>query len=125
MSLTWLLPQSHDGHDIVRHVKVWKHGQVCQPVGQFVQMQHLKQIHYFIWETFQQELNPCGLSQRRVQSGVKAPVQFRASETGQTFDFIRRRCLRRNRCQVAPSCLVDFRNHQSTDVYYQRMGRLC
>lgn len=46
LELTWLLPQSHDGHDIVRHVKVWKHGQVCKPVGQCVHVQQLQQIHH-------------------------------------------------------------------------------
>ena len=53
--LTWLLPQSHDGHDVMRHVKVWKHGQVCQPVGQLVQMQHLEQIHDIVSATLQRE----------------------------------------------------------------------
>ncbi len=55
MPLTWLLPQSHDWHDIMRHVKVWKHGQVCQSVGQLVQLQHLQQIHDLISATLQQE----------------------------------------------------------------------
>lgn len=53
--LTWLLPQRHDRHDVVRHVKVWKHGQVCQSVGQLVQMQQLEQIHDLVSKALQQE----------------------------------------------------------------------
>lgn len=48
--LTWLLSQSHNWHDVVRHVKVWKHGQACQPLGQLVQKQRPEHVHGLVYQ---------------------------------------------------------------------------
>lgn len=44
-TLTLLLSQAHNSHDVVRRVKEREHGQVCKPVGQLVQEQQTEQTH--------------------------------------------------------------------------------
>lgn len=123
--LTWLLPQSHDGHDIVRHVKVGKHGQVCQPVGQFVQVQHLQQIHY-LSSYLSEPLSLIPVKSLEWRKG-NDPVQSIWADRRFDPPSVRHSHWRPgvNRCQVAHSWGDDFRDCRSTDQYHQRMVRLC
>lgn len=78
VGLTWLLPQSHDGHGVVRHVKVWKHGQVGQAVGQMVQVQHL---HHRRHHLHQLPLDPAS----RLRSSIRAHPRAPRLQSGRFF----------------------------------------
>lgn len=44
-TLTLLVSQAHDSHNVVRRVKEREHGQVCKPVGQLVQVHQTERTH--------------------------------------------------------------------------------
>lgn len=98
-TLTWLLPQSHDWHHVVRHVKVWKHRQVCQSMSQLVQIQHPEHIHNPISSTLQQHWTTVVNPRRRKATGpqsIRARVRLHPPSV---------KCdTSPNSCALLPSC---------------------